>query len=66
MKKISILTLVLLFLSSLCLAEENNNPKHDNNNQQKSVLFQSGSIDPNGILLSVSVEGMVWTFVHKL
>mgnify|MGYP001169500204 FL=1 len=62
MKKISILTLVLLFLSSLCLAEENNNSKHDNHNQQKSVLFQSGSIDPNGILLSVSVEGMVCDF----
>ena len=65
MKKINILTLVLLFLASLCLAEENNNSKHDNNNQQKSVLLKSGSIDPNGIL-SVSVEGIVCDFAHKL
>ena len=57
-----VISLVLLFLASLCLAEENNNSKNDNNNQQKSVLLKSGSIDPNGILLSVSVEGMVCDF----
>ena len=64
MKTIKITTMLILLLTSFSLADENNHSNHNNHdhNQQKSVLLQSGSIDPNGIILSVSVEGMVCDF----
>ena len=55
---------MLILLTSVSLADETNHSNHNNHDhsQQKSVLLQSGSIDPNGIILSVSVEGMVCDF----
>ena len=62
MKKINMLSLnILLFLSTFALANEQDHSSHDHmeNNQ---IEIQAGSIDPNGTLMTVAVEGMVCDF----
>ena len=57
MKKINILSLsILLFISTFALANEQD---HMESNQ---IEVQVGSIDPNGTLMTVAVEGMVCDF----
>ena len=42
---------------------DNNEMDHDNHEMDKEkIILQSGSIDPNGVLLTVAVEGMVCDF----
>ena len=42
---------------------DNNEMDHSNHEMDKEkITLQSGSIDPNGILLTVAVEGMVCDF----
>ena len=42
---------------------DNNETDHGNHEMDKEkITLQSGSIDPNGILLTVAVEGMVCDF----
>ncbi|MDG2000514.1 MAG: heavy-metal-associated domain-containing protein [Alphaproteobacteria bacterium] len=57
MKKINIVSLsILLFISTFALANEQD---HMESNQ---IEVQAGSIDPNGTLVTVAVEGMVCDF----
>ena len=42
---------------------DNNEMDHGNHEMDKEkIILQSGSIDPNGVLLTVAVEGMVCDF----
>ena len=68
MKQLISILLTFIFWTSInSYAEENN---HDNNEMNHSnhemdnekITLQEGSIDPNGILLTVTVEGMVCDF----
>ena len=68
MKQLITILLTFIFWTSInSYAEENN---HDNNEMDHSnhemdnekITLQEGSIDPNGILLTVAVEGMVCDF----
>jgi thioredoxin-related protein len=68
MKQLITILLTFIFWTSInSYAEENN---HDNNEMDHSnhemdnekITLQEGSIDPNGILLTVTVEGMVCDF----
>ena len=68
MKQLITILLTFIFWTSInSYAEENN---HDNNEMDhsnhemdnKKITLQEGSIDPNGILLTVAVEGMVCDF----
>ena len=62
MKKINILSLsILLFVSTFALANEQNHSNH-NHTENKQIEVQVGSIDPNGTLMTVAVEGMVCDF----
>ena len=65
---IALLTVVgCAFAPYAVLAQEHN---HDNNEMdhgnhemdKEKIILQSGSIDPNGVLLTVAVEGMVCDF----
>ena len=68
MKQLITIFLICIFWTSInSYAQEHN---HDNNEMDHSnhemdkekITLQSGSIDPNGILLTVAVEGMVCDF----
>ena len=68
MKQLITILLTFIFWTSInSYAQEHN---HDNNDMDHSnhemdkekITLQSGSIDPNGILLTVAVEGMVCDF----
>ncbi|MBT4110192.1 MAG: heavy-metal-associated domain-containing protein [Pelagibacterales bacterium] len=68
MKQLIIILFTFIFWSSInSYAQEHN---HDNNEMdhgnhemdKEKITLQSGSIDPNGILLTVAVEGMVCDF----
>ena len=61
MKQLITIFLICIFWTSInSYAQEHN---HDNNEMDKEkITLQSGSIDPNGILLTVAVEGMVCDF----
>ena len=62
MKKINILSLsILLFVSTFALANEQNHSNHDHM-ESNQIEVQVGSIDPNGTLMTVAVEGMVCDF----
>ena len=63
MKKINILALstVLFFVSTLALANEKDHSNHDHT-ENKQIEIHAGSIDPNGTLMTVAVEGMVCDF----
>ena len=62
MKKISILSLsILLFVSTFALANEQDHSNH-NHMESNQIEVQVGSIDPNGTLMTVAVEGMVCDF----
>jgi len=66
MKKINILSLsILLFISTFALANEQDHSNHDHNHdhmESNQIEIQAGSIDPNGTLMTVAVEGMVCDF----
>lgn len=66
MKKINILSLsILLFISTFALANEQDHSNHDHNHdhmESNKIEVQAGSIDPNGTLMTVAVEGMVCDF----
>lgn len=66
MKKINILSLsILLFISTFALANEQDHSNHDHNHDHMAsnqIEVQAGSIDPNGTLMTVAVEGMVCDF----
>ena len=67
MKKINILALstLLFFVSTLALANEKDHSNHDHNHdhtENKQIEIHAGSIDPNGTLMTVAVEGMVCDF----
>ena len=66
MKKINILLLsILLFISTFALANEQDHSNHDHNHdhmESNQIEVQAGSIDPNGTLMIVAVEGMVCDF----
>ena len=68
MKQLLTILFTFIFWTSInSYAQEHN---HDNNEMDHSdhemdkekITLQSGSIDPNGILLTVAVEGMVCDF----
>jgi len=68
MKQFITILLTFIFWTSInSYAQEHN---HDNNEMdhgnhemdKEKITLQSGSIDPNGILLTVAVEGMVCDF----
>ena len=68
MKQLITIFLIFIFWTSInSYAQEHN---HDNNEMDHSnhemdnekITLQEGSIDPNGILLTVAVEGMVCDF----
>ena len=62
MKKINILSLsILLFVSTFDLANEQDHSNHDHM-ESNQIEVQVGSIDPNGTLMTVAVEGMVCDF----
>ena len=62
MKKINILSLsILLFVSTFALANEQDHSNH-NHMESNQIEVQAGSIDPNGTLMTVAVEGMVCDF----
>ena len=62
MKKINILSLsILLFVSKFALANEQDHSNH-NHMESNQIEVQVGSIDPNGTLMTVAVEGMVCDF----
>jgi len=62
MKKINILSLsILLFISTFALANEQDHSNHDHM-ESNQIEVQAGSIDPNGTLMTVAVEGMVCDF----
>ncbi|MFL2683316.1 MAG: heavy-metal-associated domain-containing protein [Alphaproteobacteria bacterium] len=62
MKKINILSLsILLFISTFSLANEQDHSNHDHM-ESNQIEIQAGSIDPNGTLMTVAVEGMVCDF----
>ena len=62
MKKINILSLsILLFVSTFALANEQDHSNH-NHIESNQIEVQVGSIDPNGTLMTVAVEGMVCDF----
>ena len=64
MKKINILLLsILLFISTFALANEQDHSNHNHDHTQSNQIeVQAGSIDPNGTLMTVAVEGMVCDF----
>lgn len=66
MKKINILSLsILLFISTFALANEQDHSNHVHNHdhmESNQIEIQAGSIDPNGTLMTVAVEGMVCDF----
>ena len=66
MKKINIQSLsILLFISTFALANEQDHSNHDHNHdhmESNQIEIQAGSIDPNGTLMTVAVEGMVCDF----
>ena len=64
MKKINILSLsILLFISTFALANEQDHSNHNHDHTQSNQIeVQAGSIDPNGTLMTVAVEGMVCDF----
>ena len=68
MKQLITILFTFIFWSSInSYAQEHN---HDNNEMdhgnhemdKEKIILQSGSIDPNGVLLTVAVEGMVCDF----
>ena len=68
MKQLIIILFTFIFWTSInSYAKEHN---HDNNEMDHSnhemdnekITLQEGSIDPNGVLLTVAVEGMVCDF----
>ena len=62
MKKINILSLsILVFISTFALANEQDHSNHDHM-ESNQIEVQAGSIDPNGTLMTVAVEGMVCDF----
>ena len=62
MKKINILSLsILFFVSTFTLANEQDHSNH-NHMGSNQIEVQVGSIDPNGTLMTVAVEGMVCDF----
>ena len=62
MKIINILSLsILLFVSTFALANEQDHSNH-NHMESNQIEVQVGSIDPNGTLMTVAVEGMVCDF----
>ena len=62
MKKINILSLsILLFVTTFALANEQDHSNH-NHMESNQIEVQVGSIDPNGTLMTVAVEGMVCDF----
>jgi len=62
MKIINILSLsILLFVSTFALANEQDHSNH-NHMESNQIELQVGSIDPNGTLMTVAVEGMVCDF----
>tara|TARA_B100000427_G_scaffold327539_1_gene338526 strand:- start:1042 stop:1413 length:372 start_codon:yes stop_codon:yes gene_type:complete len=62
MKKINILLLsILLFISTFALANEQDHSNHDYM-ESNQIEIHAGSIDPNGTLMTVAVEGMVCDF----
>jgi len=62
MKKINILLLsILLFISTFALANEQDHSNHDHM-ESNQIEIHAGSIDPNGTLMTVAVEGMVCDF----
>ena len=63
MKKINILLLsILLFISTFALANEQDHSNHDNM-ESNQIEVQAGSIDPNGTLMTVAVEGL--SLIHN-
>ena len=68
MKQLIIILFTFIFWTSInSYAQEhnhdNNEMDHDNHEMDKEkIILQSGSIDPNGVLLTVAVEGMVCDF----
>ena len=64
MKKINILSLsILIFISTFALANEQDHSNHNHDHTQSNQIeVQAGSIDPNGTLMTVAVEGMVCDF----
>ena len=62
MEKINILSLsILLFMSTFAIANEQDHSNH-NHMESNQIELQVGSIDPNGTLMTVAVEGMVCDF----
>tara|TARA_B000000437_G_scaffold194122_1_gene153890 strand:+ start:937 stop:1308 length:372 start_codon:yes stop_codon:yes gene_type:complete len=62
MKKINILSLsILFFVTTFALANEQDHSNH-NHMESNQIEVQVGSIDPNGTLMTVAVEGMVCDF----
>ena len=62
MKKINILSLsILFFVTTFALANEQGHSNH-NHMESNQIEVQVGSIDPNGTLMTVTVEGMVCDF----
>ena len=62
MKKINILSLsILLFVTTFALANEQDHSNH-NHMESNQIEVQVGSIDPDGTLMTVAVEGMVCDF----
>ena len=56
---------ILLFISTFALANEQDHSNHDHNHdhmESNQIEVQAGSIDPNGTLMTVAVEGMVCDF----
>ena len=62
MKKINIPSFsILLFISTFALANEQDHSNHDHM-ESNQIEIHAGSIDPNGTLMTVAVEGMVCDF----
>ena len=66
MKKINIISFsILLFINTCALANEQDHSTHEHNHdhmESSQIETQAGSIDPNGTLMTVVVEGMVCDF----
>ena len=66
MKKINIISFsILLFINTYALANEQDHSTHEHNHdhmESNQIETQAGSIDPNGTLMTVVVEGMVCDF----
>ena len=64
MEKINILSLsILLFMSTFAIANEQDHSNHNHDHTQSNQIeVQAGTIDPNGTLMTVAVEGMVCDF----